>query len=451
MGVVIESEVWEPNKALYIFLFISCVFSIFCLPRKSVSNVIDHAPPASFQRKFLLLYALASVMQGLWAVFGEYELAYYGFSKEQMLTFISVGYAVSLFFGSFLGMLSDLVGHKKLCLLFFMLHLFVSTWKIVVGTPTIWLASISLSLASSIFSFSFETWMVVEHDKLGQRQDSLNDMFWLMTFFESASFIGSQVLANYLIDGNVNKNIKSTWNAAAVLAVAAIIYVSRGWKEAPQIAIFKDYHISLHRHAISDKRIWLLSWAQTCVHFSLAAFWILWAPTIVADGREVSLGLIYPCLLGSKMLGSTGFPWFFHGRLVLRIEECLLYAFVIMGLALSIVAYDYQEIGVLVSLFCLFQACMGVVLPSLARLRTMYVPNEVRGGIMSLSLMPANAAILFFLILVLIMLTLQRGYYQYIGNSTIIAFAALGLFSAAGCMYLLKKWGKQLHQSIHHL
>ncbi|KAI3462706.1 hypothetical protein Pfo_019369 [Paulownia fortunei] len=446
MGVVIESEVWEPNKALLIFLFISCVCSIFCLPTKAVANVFDHAPPPSFlrfQRKFLLLYALASVMEGLWAVFGEYELAYYGFSKEQMLAFLSVGCAVSLFIGSFLGMLSDLVGHKKLCLLFYMLHLFVSIWKIVIGTPTIWLASIFLSLASSIFSFSFETWMIVEHDKLGQRQDSLNDMFWLMTFFESASFIGSQVLANYLIDGNVNKNIKSMWIEGAVLAVVAIIYVTRDWKEAPQIAAFKDYHISLHRHAISDKRIWLLSWAQTCVHFSVAAFWILWAPTIVADGREVSLGLIYPCLLGSKMLGSTGFPWFFHGPVVLRMEEYLVYAFIIMGLALSVVAYDYQEIGVLVTLFCLFQTCMGVVLPSLARLRTMYVPNEIRGGIMSLSLVPANAAVLFFLVL--------RGYYQCIGNSTIISFAALGLFSAAGCMYLLRKWGKQLHQGRHNL
>ncbi|KAL8528779.1 hypothetical protein ACS0TY_006297 [Phlomoides rotata] len=446
MGVVIESEVWEPNRSVYVFLFISCVLSILCLPTKAVANVLDHAPLASFlrfQRKFLLLFAISSVMEGLWAVFGEYELAYYGFSKEQMLTFISFGYAASLFFGGFLGMLSDLIGHKKLCLLFYMMHLFLSIWKIVIGTPTIWLTSILLSLASSIFSFSVEAWMVVEHDKLGQRQDLLNDMFWLMTFSESASFIGSQVIANHLIDGNVKKNIKSVWSGAAVLAVVSIIYVTRGWQEAPQTVALKDYRVSFHRHVTSDKRIWLLSWAQTCVQFSVAAFWILWAPTIVADGREAPLGLIYPCLLGSKMLGSTGFPWFFHGPFVLRIEEYLLYVFIIMGLALSVVAYDYQEIGVLVTLFCLFQAGIGVVLPSLARLRTMYVPNEIRGGIMSLSLMPANAALLLLLVL--------RGHYQCIENSTITWLAALGLLSAAGCMYLLRKWGKQLHRSKHSL
>ncbi|KAL0377864.1 UNVERIFIED_CONTAM: hypothetical protein Sradi_3091900 [Sesamum radiatum] len=331
-------------------------------------------------------------------MFGEYELDYYGLSKEQLLKSLYIGFAVSVFIGSFLGVLSDLLGHRKFCLLFFMLHLSVSLWKIVSGSPTIWLASICLSLASSIYYFSFETLMVVEHNKHGQRQDSLNEMFWL-TFFESALLIGSQVLGNYLIDGNVNKNITSIWKIPVVLAVIALIYAARCWKENPEKPTFKDYQISFCRHVASDKRIWLLSWAQACIHFSVATFWILWAPTIVADGREVSLGLIYPCFLGSKMLGSTGFSWLFDGPLAIRIEEYLMYAFIIMGIAITVVCYDYQEIGVLVILFCLFHACVGVALPSLARLRTMHVPNEVRGGMMSLSLLPANAAVLFFLVL----------------------------------------------------
>lgn len=54
-----------------------------------------------------------------------------------------------------------------MCLLFFLLHLFASVWKVAFGTSTFWLTSIFLSLASSIFSFGFEAWMVVEHDKVG--------------------------------------------------------------------------------------------------------------------------------------------------------------------------------------------------------------------------------------------------------------------------------------------
>lgn len=61
-----------------------------------------------------------------------------------------------------------------------------------------------------------------------------------------------------------------------------------------------------------------------------------------ADGRKVHLGMIYPCLLGAKMLGSTMFPWFINGPIPLRTEDCLVYVFVIAGIVLSIVAYDYQ-------------------------------------------------------------------------------------------------------------
>lgn len=57
-------------------------------------------------------------------------------------------------------------GHKKICLTFCILHLLVGIWKGITSHPNIWLASICLGLANSIFYFSFETWMVVEHDKV---------------------------------------------------------------------------------------------------------------------------------------------------------------------------------------------------------------------------------------------------------------------------------------------
>jgi hypothetical protein len=56
----------------------------------------------------------------------------------------------------------------------------------------------------------------------------------------------------------------------------------------------------------------------------------------------VPLGLIYPCLLGARMLGSTVFPWLISGPSSLRTEDCLVYSFIIMGFVLSIIAYDYQ-------------------------------------------------------------------------------------------------------------
>lgn len=68
----------------------------------------------------------------------------------------------------------------------------------------------------------------------------------------------------------------------------------------------------------------------------------LFGACVQADGREVNLGLIYPCFLGARMLGSTIFPWLTSGHLSIRTEDCLVYAYIILGLILSIIAYDYQ-------------------------------------------------------------------------------------------------------------
>ncbi|KAF2295505.1 hypothetical protein GH714_033080 [Hevea brasiliensis] len=298
-------------------------------------------------------------MEGLWSVFGEFELAHYGVSKEEMATSLCVGYGAALLVGTFLGMISDLI---------------------------------------------FEAWVVVENEKQGHGQDTLSDKFWLMTFFESASLIGSQVLANWLLGSNPETGMVSSYTAAIFLAMIAQL------EHVFQLLLCIDQ-----------------------IRGELPR----------ADGRAVYLGLIHPCLLGARMLGSTVFPWLLSGPSSLRTEDCLVYAFIVLGFTLSIVAYDYQEIAILVSLFCLFHAVVGLIIPSLARLRTMHVPNELRGGMISLSLAPANAAILFLL--------MQRGYYQKIENSTMMAFAALGLFLAAGCMHLLKQWGKQPYQNWHEL
>ncbi|KAJ6678326.1 SAM (S-ADENOSYL METHIONINE) TRANSPORTER [Salix viminalis] len=398
----------------------------------------DQSRSPTSHRYFLFLYSLASAMEGVWSVFGDFEFVYSGASKEQILFSLILGFGSSLLLAPLLAFLFDSIGgHNKACLVFCILHLFVGIWKRIVpqSHPCVWFLTLSSSLATGIFSFAFEAWIVLENEDQGYRLRALTNTFWLMTFIESASLIGSQVLVNWLLASDVDTGIASSSTATIFIAIIGIFCVTKGWKQTPHSAPVKDRRWMSYINIFSDKRILLLGFAHACLQFSIAIFWILWAPTLVADGREVHLGLIYPCLMGARMLGSTVCPWLFCGSSSLRIEDCLVYAFTVMGLALSIVAYDYQEIGVLVSLFCLFHAGVGLIIPSLARLRTIHVPNELRGGMISLSLAPANAAILFLLIL--------RGYYQNIENSTMVALAALGLFMASGSMHLLKRLGKQ--------
>ncbi|CAN6481317.1 unnamed protein product [Victoria cruziana] len=405
MGVVIPPDVWEPNIWPYFLLFFASSASILLFPffqskissRKAGSSTYP-SQFNRFQRSFLVAYCLVSVVEGLQNVFGEIEYVGKGLNREQMALVLSSGGVASLLVGTFLGPLSDVLGQKKACMFACLLQLIGGIVRGMNKCPSVWMSSIFLSLSSSIYSCSFEAWLVAEHEKLGFRKELLSDTFWLMTFMGSASLVGSQVMANSLISWSSESALASPAVSASALAIVCILYINSGWDEHVPTYTFKNYKLSLSSLFLNDRRIWLLACAHSAVHFSIAIFWLLWAPTVVADGREVALGLIYPCLLGARMFGSTMVPWMFSGVFSIEIEDFLAITFMVAGFSFSVIAYDYQEISILVVLFCIIHGSFGLIVPSLARLRSMYVPNELRAGMMSLSLSPANAGILYVLI-----------------------------------------------------
>lgn len=125
--------------------------------------------------------------------------------------------------------------------------------------------------------------------QLGYRQDVLNDMFWLMTFSKSASFIGSQILANWLVGGAVGKPIGSLFSVTVLLAIINIIFVTRGWKESPKLAAFKDYRTSLYTYVIGGKK---------CLSFIVFLFIYIWNLTF-----ELSQYLNYPTIRFTIIVG----------------------------------------------------------------------------------------------------------------------------------------------------
>lgn len=88
-----------------------------------------------------------------------------------------------------------------------------------------------------------------------QRQDSMNDTFWLMTFLESASYIGSQVLANWLIGDNMEKNMASPSNAAILLAMISLTSVTVGLTGPSQTASFKEYRVLFCSYIFGGKTV----------------------------------------------------------------------------------------------------------------------------------------------------------------------------------------------------
>ncbi|PUZ49871.1 hypothetical protein GQ55_6G013400 [Panicum hallii var. hallii] len=451
MGVVIEREEWALTPLAYPLLSAAGLAAVLLLPYFSARAAAHAAGPSSspfdagagpflrFRRAFLLLFALASVVEGIQSVFGEDEFVRCGLGREQMAARLAATAAAALFPGAISGVISDKIGPRSACIFYWVLQLAVGALKSFSALRCGWINNFILALASSVFSFCFETWLVVEHEK---KQDLLFDTFWLMTFFESVSLIGSQEITNVLVS-NGDNGFLLPYAFAATLSIVGILYIRNASSTTQHASAIGSYQKSFFAHVLRDKRVLILVLAQASIHFAVSAFWFLWAPTIVADGRYAQLSVIYPCFLASRMLGSAGFPWFYGATAPFQNEDSLTIAYIGAGLALSIVAYDYQEIGTLVILFCIFHACVGFILPSLARLRTMYLPNELRGGMMSFSLSLANAAIFVFL--------LQDAHPRNIENSTILGLASCGLLGAGGCIHMLRQWRKHTRQNARSL
>lgn len=445
MGVVVEREEWALSPFAYPLLSAAALAAVLLLPYLSPRTAAHATGPSSpfdvgaapflrFRRAFLVLFSLASVVEGIHSVFGEDEFVRCGLGREQTTARLASTTAAALFPGAISGVISDKIGPRRACILYWVLQLAVGVVKSFSALRCSWINNFILAFASSVFYFCFETWLVLEHEKQDQKQDVLFDTFWLMTFFEWVSLVGSQEITNVLVSDDDSRFLLP-YAFAATLSVVGILYIRNASSTCQHASAIGSYQKSFLAHVLRDKRVLILVLAQASIHFAVSAFWFLWAPTIVADGRYAQLSVIYPCFLASRMLGSAGFPWFYGAIAPFRNEDSLTIAYVGAGLALSIAAYDYQEIAPLVIVFCIFHACVGFILPSLARLRTMYLPNELRGGMMSFSMSLANAATFVFLIQ-------GSAHHRHVANSTILSLASYGLLGAGGCVHMLRRWRK---------
>ncbi|GJN39848.1 hypothetical protein PR202_gb28996 [Eleusine coracana subsp. coracana] len=106
-----------------------------------------------------------------------------------------------------------------------------------------------LALASSVFSFCFETLVVMEHEKLDQKQDLLFDTFWLMTLFESVSLIGSQGITNLLVNDDSN-GFLVPYAFAAALSIVGILYIRNASSATQHASAIGSYQKSFFAHVL---------------------------------------------------------------------------------------------------------------------------------------------------------------------------------------------------------
>ncbi|CAK9866962.1 unnamed protein product [Sphagnum jensenii] len=382
-----------------------------------------------FQRAFLTVFLLASMADGLQQVYGEALYQSYALKRRDIALLLAVGHATSVPLGTFLGASADTIGRKRMCMLYCFLQVLAFFAKQMNNFKVLCFAHVCLGLSAALYFSAFEAWMTTEHEKMGFKHEWLNETFWMMSLGMGIVAIGSGALANFLVERE-GVGTRAPSFAAAVVSMVCFLIIKSTWMENVGVR-----HISLSRpisnafQALQEKGVALLGWAQACFDLAVAIFWLLWIPTLVADGREVQSGLIYTCLMASRMLGSSIAALLQCGPLNTPPGAFLPYIFLVAAGSLFLPAYDYQEIGVLLACFCVFHICVGIIWPSLAHLHSIYIPNDRRAAVLSLFRVPVHGAILFIIVRGELFLGLE--------NSTIFALAIVGLLSAAACIHMI--------------
>jgi len=83
-----------------------------------------------------------------------------------------------------------------------------------------------------------------------QKQDLLFDTFWLMTFFESVSLVGSQEITNVLVSDDDSRFLLLPYAFAATLSVVGILYIRNASSTSQHASAIGSYQKSFFAHVL---------------------------------------------------------------------------------------------------------------------------------------------------------------------------------------------------------
>ncbi|XP_002983842.2 molybdate-anion transporter [Selaginella moellendorffii] len=428
-------ERWRAPEWLYPCLIAGsgCALAL----RASISRKYGAAPRLSptfvaFQRRFFQVFLLALVAHGFQNVYVEALYKSYGLQRKEIARLLLFGHAAAIFVGTIVAVSADSLGRKQVCLAYAVFTVIESVLKQSGHLYALCLARIFNGLASSVLPCVFETWMISEHERHGFRQEWMVETFLMMTFGGAIALLGTTAVANFFVT-NLGWKLGAPSVLSAGAAVILFLFVSRSWDEnwgeESQGKISKPLLLPFR-----DKKVVTLGLVQGVFDVSVAVFWLLWVPTIVADGREIYVGSIYVCLMASVMVG-TSIAAFLSSFPLLTPERSLALVLAIASICLLVPAYDYQEIPVLVAMFCVFHICVGIATPLLACFRASYISSSRRAGVYAIYRVPTDLALILFLT--------QGSIRQAWDNSTILYTCGLAnLAAAGGVLALTNSWKK---------
>lgn len=375
---------------------------------------------AALQRNYMLVFLTmmaADWLQGPY-VYALYE--HYGFSqvrprfvsipalaRSRLLTttpspspkveigylFIA-GFVSSLLFGTIVGSAADRYGRKALCSFFGVLYSACCLTKHMNNYDWLIFGRMLGGVSTSILLSSFEAWIVHEHRAHAFPEHWLALTFSQCTFGNGVVAIVSGILASVVRDafGPV-----APFDAALVLLVIGTASIAMTWPENhgdARVSV-KDAMARAVSTIRGDGKVFLLGVIQSSFEGGMHIFVFMWTPALeTTSATEVRHGWVFASFMMGVLIGSTLFDLLL--AFGFRVERFSTLVFGIAAMALAVPTFSFNH-DYRLAAFVVFEVCCGVFWPSLAVMRSHYIPCNVRASVMNLFRMPLNGIVVLVL------------------------------------------------------
>ena len=383
-------------------------------PAEGASGKAPATPTAAFEafkNNYIVVYSL--MMAGDWLQ-GPYVYAlysHYGFKEADIGRLFIAGFGSSMVFGTIVGSLADGMGRRLMGYVYCATYIGSCVTKHFGDYNVLMLGRVLGGISTSLLFSTFESWVVSEHFR--RRYDAS----WLTFTFSKAIFFGNGLVAivcglvaNFLVE-KADLGPVAPFDVAICVLLGGAAIIASTWTENYGDKKSDSGLMASLREAsktiANDRKVFLLGAIQSLFEGSMYTFVFLWTPALSPGREQIQHGMIFATFMLCSMTGSG-----IAGRLLQsgHAEDFLQYVFFVAALALAVPVacefalgvhygqktFDTTAMGmsplgkIQYAAFLVFEVCVGIFWPSIAKLRSQYLPEETRSTVMNFFRIPLN-------------------------------------------------------------
>jgi len=392
-----------------------------------------------FQFQWLAVYYMVMFSDWLQGPYVYALYSSYGFGKEAIAILFIVGFGSSSIFGTFIGALADKYGRKRLSIVFGILYSIACLTKLSPNFYVLLVGRLLSGVATSLLFSVFEAWMVCEHNQRGFASQLLTRTFSLAVFGNGIVAILAGVVASFAV---MKLGFVSPFIISMFTLIISTIYIYYFWGENfgnSEMVVSKIFYGAFDA-LVTDRRVLILGSVQSLFEASMYIFVFLWTPMLeqafddMKKYEDMGLhGLIFASFMVCIMIGSSTFRAI---ETRFSIETCYLYTLAISSGTFFFVAI-LRTAFVTYFGFLVFEICCGLHFVCIGTLRSRYIPEESRSGVMNFFRIPLNIIVVVILVFI-----------DSLSNEIVFFMCALALSVSAALQFLLTKYPRQESISI---